>query len=93
MKKIWLYISIFLTGALSALTIAVKYLIPDKVVINVKKQRIWGRGNEMNTTVPIEIDNADLPIQTKREARKQAGVIRRNEKKEKKAKKRLNKIL
>ena len=80
MKKIWSYVAIFFIGV-SAGLVAMYKLAGEQIVVNVKKQRIWGRGNEMNTTVPIEVDNANLPIQTKRVKRKQAGVIRRNRRK------------
>lgn len=58
MKKAWPYISFVLLGVIIGIITAVKWLIPDKVIINVKKQRIWGRDNRMNVDVPVNVDTS-----------------------------------
>lgn len=58
MKKAWPYISFVLLGVIIGIITAVKWLIPDKVIINVKKQRIWGRDNRMALDVPVNVDTS-----------------------------------
>lgn len=80
-------------GLSSGIVIAIKYLIPEKTVVNVKKQRIKGNENRMNVDVPITGDVPKSKLKLKLEARKQALVVKRNAKKEAKAAKKLEKTL
>ncbi len=75
----------------SAGLVAMYKIMGEKITINVKKQRIRGDGNTMSIEVPVGGETPNLGIPTKRQANKQAKIIKRNKKKADKALKRLNK--
>ena len=86
MKKIWSYIAMFFIGLSAGIVFAVKYL-SEKVVVNVKKQRIKGNANRMNVDVPINGET----LKSAKSERKQDKIIKRNRKRAEKAVKRLQK--
>lgn len=86
MKKVWSYVALFFMGLSTGIVVSVKWL-NEKTVFkgNVRiKQR--GKGNEQMTDIHPEIDAG-----SKRDDKKQAKIIKRNAKKEKRAAKRLEK--
>lgn len=90
MKKIWSYLAVGF-AFFSAGLVAMYKVIGEKVTINVKKQRIRGDGNTMSIEVPVGGETPNLGIPTKRQAKKQAKIIKQNRKKADKALKRLDK--
>lgn len=86
MKKIWSYVAIFFIGLSSGIVFAVKYL-SDKTVYkgNFKfKQR--GKGNVQESQINLETGE-----ESTKSKRKQAKIIKKNQKKADKAAKRLEK--
>lgn len=84
MKKIWSYVAVFFIGISGGIVFAVKYL-SDKTVYkgNFKfKQR--GKGNVQESEINLETGE-----ETAKSKRKQARIIAKNEKKAKRAAKRL----
>ena len=67
MKKVWSYVSAALVGVIGGIAIALKFLVPAKVVFKGKvklKQR--GRGNEQMTEIKPNID-----VKTERKQRRE----------------------
>ena len=91
MKKLWSYLAVGFAFFSAGIIFAVKFLQIDKVVVHVKKQRIWGRDNRMNVDVPVNIDKPQTGLKQAKFDRKQAKLIKRNEKKLRKAASRFNK--
>lgn len=88
MKKIWSYIAMFFIGLSAGIVFAVKYL-SEKVVVNVKKQRIKGNANRMNVDVPINGETLKTAKKSAKSEQKQDKIIKRNKKRANKAVKRL----
>jgi len=72
MNKLWSYIAVGFAFFSGGIIVAIKWLVPEKVIVNVKKQRIRGNENRMNVDVPIDMDSAKMARQKKREDKKQA---------------------
>ena len=87
MKKIWSYIAAFFIGLSAGIVFAVKYLSEKTVFKGSVKLRQRGKGNTQLTDIRPEI-NAKSSKNEKKEAR----IIKRNQKRAEKATKRLNKI-
>ena len=86
MKKIWPYVSAFFIGLSAGIVVAVKWLNEKTVFKGSVRIKQRGKGNEQMTDIRPEIDAG-----TAKNERKQARIIKRNEKRTKKAAKRLNK--
>ena len=89
MKKFWSYIAVAFGTAFLTLAAAIKYLLPETTVYKGQfKMKQRGKGNTQNTDLTLETGS-----QTKRDERKQAKIIAKNEKKAAKSAKRLQKRL
>ncbi len=79
MKNIWKYLTAFFVG-ISATLLLLRKSAGDKVSVIVKKQRIWGRNNEMILDVKPEVEMPEKPRKTKRDKRKRLRDERRSNK-------------
>lgn len=87
MKKVWSYIALFFIGLSSGIVVAVKWLNEKTVYKGNFKFKQRGQGNQQQSDIIIETGEESAKFK-----RKQARIIKRNEKRAKKATKRLNKI-
>ena len=85
MKKLWSYLAVLFLGISAGLFAAVKWLQVDKVAVYVRKVKNKRTSGQTTTTIPINIETPKMARKTKREDRKQAKIIRRNQKKADKA--------
>ena len=76
MKKIWMYISIFLTGLVSGVIFAAKWISGDKVQVTVKRQRIKGNENTMNGITDVK-QSRDKKTRQEKKASREARHSRR----------------
>jgi len=86
MKKIWSYIALFFIGLSSGIVFAVKYLSDKTVFKGSVKIKQRGKGNDQMTDIHPEISAG-----SSKEDKKQARIIKRNERKAAKATKLLEK--
>ena len=83
MKKAWGYIALFFAGVAAGIVVGVK-IMGDQISITVKKIKQKRTSGESDISIPINLDNANLGIQTKRGDRKQSRIEKRNDRKLKK---------
>ena len=88
MKKIWSYLAVGFAFFSAGIIFAVKYLADKTVYKGQFKMKQRGKGNTQNTDLTLETGS-----ETKRDERKQAKIIAKNQKKAAKSVKRLEKKL
>ncbi|HDY89452.1 MAG TPA: hypothetical protein ENH82_15220 [bacterium] len=89
MNKLWSHIAVLFAGISAGIFVAVKWLQVDRVAVYVRKVKQKRTSGQTTTTIPINIDTPKMARKTKREDKKQARIIRRNQKKAEKAVNRL----
>ena len=70
MKKIWSYLAVGFAFFSGGIIVAVKWLAQNKVIVNVKKQRIRGNSNEMIVDVAPVIKGSQKRLKRTKEQRK-----------------------
>jgi hypothetical protein len=66
MKKIWTYISVFLTGIIGGL-VAMYYMMGDQVTVKVRKIKNKKTSGDNQVIVPIEVENTKKRRKRRRE--------------------------
>jgi hypothetical protein len=86
MKKLWPYIATFFIGLSAGIVIAVKWLNERVVYKGTVRIKQRGKGNIQEPSI-----RAEITPETKREGKKQAKIIKRNERKSRRSLRRLEK--
>ena len=83
MKKIWGFVATLFIGFSAGLIFAVKWLVQNKIIVNVKKQRIRGNENRMIVDVVPMTESPPKRLKRTKKQRKADREQRRTDKKQK----------